>query len=1006
MSSKKPLIPSLLQRLARLLPGRHADVGDPASVSNPAAGNAAALLERLSMATQAAGIYVWELDWLAGKITFDDNRFASSTANRHYGQQLGSDLFKWVHPEDQGAGAAAMLKALSDGQPDASFRYRLRLADGSIRHIQAFARTTTDAAGKPQRSLGVSWDVTAEVESAEQLKRQAEQLAEAQRRLERASLSVAEGHWESDMITRRHWASSSYYALLGYDPAESPIDSLDKVRDLIHPDDLASASEAASRGASTGLPYRHEVRLRLKDGSYHWFLVRAVPEREASGAVARTLGSIHDIQQQKLTEDALREAQARFERAIHGTQDGLWEIDIGKDHLWLSPRLHELLGFGVGELGDSQGSLRKRVHPDDVARSDATVYGNLERGLPIDLEVRMRTKSGDYRWYRLRGSPALGADGQVERMSGSMQDVTEARAARDALVQATLGAEAASRAKSAFLANVSHEIRTPMNGIIGMTGLLLDTGLDKVQRDYTETIKSSADSLLTVINDILDFSKIEAGKLDIESIQMNLPGNVEDLAAIMSFQAASRNLELIVNVDPRTPEYVMGDPQRLRQCLINLVGNAIKFTRAGEIVIEVTRAGERDGQALMRFEVRDTGIGIAPEILKTLFQPFVQADSSTTRHFGGSGLGLSIVRRLVEMMGGETGVESELGKGSAFWFTLPMRSIGIANVEPHAPANRAGRRILIVDDNATNRRVLAAQLRHAGFETTVAASAREALDGMREAVAARRPIDVALLDLQMPDLDGAMLGERMRADPALAGTRAVLLTSIDRHGDMQRFAALGFAGYLSKPVRSRELISLIDKVLAHDARDWQLQSQPIVTRGALRQNAGAKCFAGRVLVVEDNAVNQKVAQRFLERMGCEVDVAQNGVEGVEASGRMAYRLILMDVQMPVMDGYSATRAIRERERGQSHVPIVALTANAMTGQLERCLEAGMDGLLTKPIDIEQLCEVMERFGLGAAPALASPVLDDQAVGELLSKPVTTAVSEPAPVIPLKDRAAE
>ena len=1006
MSSKKPLSQSLLQRLARLLPGRRADVSGPADASDPAARSAAALLERLSMATQVAGIYVWELDWLAGKITFDDNRFASSTANRHYGQQLGSDLFKWVHPEDQGAGAAAMLKALTEGQTDASFRYRLRLADGAIRHIQAFARTTTDVAGKPQRSLGVSWDVTAEVESAEQLKRQTEQLAEAQRRLERASLSVAEGHWETDLNTRRHWASSSYYALLGYDPAQTPIDTLEKVRDLIHPDDVAAVAEVASRNDAVGKPYQHEMRLRLKDGSYHWFLVHAVPERDAGGTVTRLMGSIHDIQQQKQTEDALREAQARFERAIQGTQDGLWEVDIGKSHLWLSPRLHELLGFNVGELGDSDDALRKRVHPEDLPLSDATIYGNLQRGLPTDLEARMQTKSGEYRWYRMRGSPQFGPDGEVVRMSGSMQDVTEARAARDALVQATLAAEAASRAKSAFLANVSHEIRTPMNGIIGMTGLLLDTGLDKVQRDYTETIKSSADSLLTVINDILDFSKIEAGKLDIESIQMNLPGNVEDLAAIMSFQAASRNLELIVNVDPRTPEYVMGDPQRLRQCLINLVGNAIKFTRAGEIVIEVTRAGERDGEALMRFEVRDTGIGIAPEVLKTLFQPFVQADSSTTRHFGGSGLGLSIVRRLVEMMGGETGAASEPGKGSAFWFTLPMRPVEIASVEPHAPANRAGRRVLIVDDNATNRRVLAAQLRHAGFETTVAASAREALDGMREAVANKRPIDVALLDLQMPDLDGAMLGERMRADPQLAGTRAVLLTSIDRHGDMQRFAALGFAGYLSKPVRSRELISLIDKVLAHDARDWRVQSQPIVTRGALRQNTGAKRFTGRVLGVEDNAVNQKVAQRFLERMGCEVDVAQNGVEGVDASGRVAYRLILMDVQMPVMDGYSATRAIRERERGQSHVPIVALTANAMTGQLERCLEAGMDGLLTKPIDIEQLCEVMERFGLGAPAVPAAPVLDDQAVGELLAKPVAKPASEPSPAVPRKDRAAE
>jgi len=962
--------------------------------TEPSPKSASELLERLSLATQVAGIFVWELDWVARKITFDDNRVTHSAANRHYGQELGSDLFKWVHPEDQGAGAAAMLKALGEGQPDASFRYRLRLADGTIRHIQAFARTTTGDAG-PLRSLGVSWDITAEVTAAEQLQRQAEELADAQRRFERASLSVAEGHWEVDASTGKHWASSSYYALLGYDPQKDPIDTIEKVRALTHPEDTAALDRAARERDVFGEPYQHEIRVRKKDGAYQWFLVRAVPERDASGQLIRVTGSMHDIQKQKLAEDALREVQARFERAIQGTQDGLWEVDLAKRRLWLSPRLHELLGFAVGELGDDDQVLRRRVHPDDLVRSDATIYGNTQRGVPIDMEVRMQTKGGQYRWYRMRGSPGQGASGQVERVSGSVQDVTEARAARDELIRATEAAEAANRAKSAFLANVSHEIRTPMNGIIGMTGLLLDTGLDRVQRDYAETIKGSADSLLTVINDILDFSKIEAGKLDIESIQMDLPGMLEDIGAVMSFQAASRNLELIVNVHPEVPVQVMGDPQRLRQCLINLVGNAIKFTHAGEIVIEVAAVGERNGHALTRFEVRDTGIGVAAETLKTLFQPFVQADSSTTRHFGGTGLGLSIVRRLVEMMGGETGVESELGKGSTFWFTLPLRAIRTASVVEHVRTDHAGQKILVVDDNTTNRRVLAAQLVHAGFEVTVAASAAEAREIMRQAVERQRLIDVVLLDLQMPDVDGATLGEQIRSDPALARSRIVLLTSVDRHGDMQRFAKLGFAGYLAKPVRSRELLACLDRVLAHEAHEWQMQSQPIVTRGALHQGSGGKRFSGRVLVVEDNVVNQKVARRFLERMGCTVDVVADGVESVTANEPGKYRLILMDVQMPVMDGYTATREIRDRETGGIRVPVVALTANAMSGQLERCLEAGMDALLTKPIDIDQLCEVMDRFGLGAAPE----VLDDRAAAELLTRPAESA--PPVPSAPSK-----
>jgi CheY-like chemotaxis protein len=532
-----------------------------------------------------------------------------------------------------------------------------------------------------------------------------------------------------------------------------------------------------------------------------------------------------------------------------------------------------------------------------------------------------------------------------------------------------------------------------MNGIIGMTGLMLDTPLDRVQRDYAETIRSSADSLLTVINDILDFSKIEAGKLDIESITADLPGLVEEVGAIMSFQAASRDLELIINVHPDVPASVLTDPQRLRQCLINLVGNAVKFTRVGEIVVEVSLESVRDGMSHARFEVRDTGIGISPATLKSLFQPFVQADSSTTRHFGGTGLGLSIVRRLVEMMGGHVGVDSELGKGSTFWFVLPMKLAPATGSVASPRVNRQGRRVLIVDDNATNRRVLATQLTHAGLDTQQAASAAQAISLLRDAVASNRPFEVALLDLQMPDVDGSALGETIRSNPAFNTTRAVLLTSVDRQGDMQRFAQQGFAGYLAKPVRLRELLTCLDRVLEHEAHEWQVQSQPIVTRGALMQGKGGQRFVGRVLVVEDNVVNQKVAQRFLERMGCEVDVAVNGVEGVNANLAQKYGLILMDVQMPVMDGYTATREIRDREGGRMRVPIVALTANAMTGQLERCLEAGMDGLLTKPIDIDALCEVMERYGLAAG---RGTTLEEAAVANILEKPVAPDTRPKAP----------
>ena len=872
-------------------------------------------------------------------------------------------------------------QVMRTGQPVVDREERETWHDGRESWVSTTKLPYTDADGNVVGTFGLSRDIT--------LRKHGETaLRNSEIRIRAITDSVQDAIVMLDPGGRVCYWNPAAERMFGYASAEAMGQDL---KELFAPSSHRDAHQAAAAGFFTtghGADVSGTLELEAihRDG-------RTFPVQLSTSAVVidggwHAVGVVRDVTESKRAEQALVAERALLGALMDHTPDHIYFKDAESRFTRISAAMARSLG--LADPSDAVGKTDFDYFPEEQARQAFEDERAVMRsGVPlVDLEERETWPGGREAWASTTKLPRIDDNGAIVGTFGISRDITERKRVAAALketnerllaaitqaTEMTFQAEQANTAKSEFLANMSHEIRTPMNGVIGMIGLLLDTELDLDQRHYAETVRASSESLLELLNDILDFSKIEAGSVELEVLDFDLRALLDDFASMPAVRAHERGLEFICAVAPDVPAYLCGDPGRLRQVLLNLTGNALKFTHEGEISVRATLVAETEAQAVVAFSVKDTGIGIAAENQGHLFEKFTQADASTTRRYGGTGLGLAISKRLVELMGGEIGIVSEAGGGSEFWFRVPLAKQSDGGRTPVPTAEIRGVHILVVDDNATNREVLVTQLAAWGVRPEEVSDGPSALVALARARDAGDPFAAAILDMQMPDMDGADLARAIKTDATLRHTHLVLMTSLGQRGDARQMEEIGFGAYLVKPTRQSDLFDGLSTVLARSPA--RRPAPRIVTRHAVRE---MRRSAVRILLAEDNVTNQDVAIGILRKLGLRADVATNGAEAVRALEAIAYDLVLMDVQMPEMDGLEATRRIRDPgsavlNRG---VPIIAMTAHAMKDDRARCLEAGMDDYVTKPISPDALAAALDRWLPGepqdALPLDHSPV---------------------------------
>jgi PAS domain S-box-containing protein len=906
------------------------------------------------------------------------------------------DFMRRVHPDDRESLRLARERAIA-GLTEYRAEYRVIWPDETVHWLGTQGNVTRDANGTPLGMEGINLDITARKESElalQQSEQQIRQLADA----------LPQIVWTATADGNLDYYNQQWCDYTGLTPEQSKNWGW---KPVLHPDDLDRCIDRWTRAFTTGEQYEIEYRFkRASDGAYRWHLGRAVPVRNASGEIVRWFGTGTDIEDYKQAEiaikslnetleDRVRQRTAELARAngeLEHTKSKLQSVlDAATQVAIIAADAHgviEVFNSGAERMLQYRADEMVGLHtpamvhdPDECRERSAELsreFGRPIEGNNVFTELARQGRFDEREWTYCRkdGSKldvvlavtaVRNPQGAIEGFLGIATDITtrkllerDLRLNNAKLEAQTRRAEEANLAKSEFLANMSHEIRTPMNGVLGMTELALETELTPEQREYISTVKISAGSLLTVINDILDFSKIEAGKLELDSTPFHLLEFIEETMKILALRAHQKDLELLFELDNSLPEVIIGDASRIRQILVNLIGNAIKFTERGEVFLKVegTTSESSPSDVELRFAVRDTGIGIAPERQEKIFLAFAQADGTTTRRFGGTGLGLTISQRLVTMMNGRIWVESEVGKGSTFRFTVSLQVGHSRSREANVgPQGLVGIPVLVVDDNFTNRRILADVLSGWGMRATMAGSGAAALQILKSA---REEFPLILTDLQMPEMDGFELAAEIKQ--FRTAVTIVMLTSVNYAGDVKRCRKLGVEAYLTKPVSRNDLRTAILRALGQQSSSAAVaDTVQSGTRSALGITPEVARQSLRVLLAEDNAVNQKVAQLILTKEGHSVVVVSNGLEVLAALEKDCFDVVLMDVQMPEMDGFQATAEIRAAERlKDARMPIVAMTAHAMIGDKEKCLFAGMDDYVAKPIRKAELLGAIQR----------------------------------------------